>query len=117
LVHPEYPVGDELGPEAVIANAAVYRAAFPDMRWRIEQLIAEGDWVAARLTFTGTHLGTFGEIAPTGRRVSMQEMIFWRVVDGRLHAFWAQADALGLRIQLGAIPASAWRRSVVNTEA
>lgn len=116
LVHPDYAVGEGRGPDAVIASAAVYRTAFPDMRWEIEQLIAEGEWVAARLTLTGTHLGPFGEIAPTGRRVLMREMIFWRVVDGKLHTVWAQADALGLRVQLGAIPASAWRRSLANSE-
>jgi len=55
-----------------------------------------------------THGGEFAGVAPAGIRVTMQEMVFWRVVDGRLHTIWSQADALGLRIQLGAIPAFAW---------
>jgi predicted ester cyclase len=60
--------------------------------------------VAVRLMLHGTHRGEFRGIAPTGRRVTMQEMVFWRIVDGRLHTIWVQADALGLREQLRAIP-------------
>jgi predicted ester cyclase len=89
---------------------ASYRAAFPDLRWTIENVVSEGEWVAVRLVLHGTHLGEFAGVAPTGKRVTMQEMVFWRVVDGRLHTILSQADALGLRVQLGAIPATAWHQ-------
>jgi predicted ester cyclase len=46
----------------------------------------------------------FRGIAPTGRRITMQEMVFWQLDDGRLRAGWFQADMWGLRVQLGAVP-------------
>ena len=105
LVHPAYDIPEVgRGPEAVKRVVTVFRTAFPDMNWSIENLVAEGEWVAVRLMLHGTHRGEFRGIAPTGRRVTMQEMVFWRIVEGRLHTIWVQADTLGLRVQLGAIP-------------
>ena len=117
LVHPAYAVeGVERGPDFVQRNAAAFRAAFPDQECAIEQLVAEGDWVAARLTLRGTHLGPLGQIPPSGRRVEMREMVFWRAEGGRLRAIWSVGDALGLRVQIGAIPAGAWHRPVREAE-
>jgi steroid delta-isomerase-like uncharacterized protein len=116
LIHPDYRIGEEgpRGPDAVINNIQTYRAAFPDLRWHIEQMVAEADLVAVRLVLTGTHRGEFRGIPPTGQEIAMQEMVLWRVVDGKLHTLWALADALGLRIQLGAIPATAWHQPVIG---
>ena len=96
-------------------NVAEYRAAFPDLRWTVENEVAEGEWVAVRLVLQATHRGEYAGVAPTGKRVTMQEMVFWQIVDGRLRAIWAQTDALGLRIQLGAIPSTAWHQPVPDT--
>lgn len=107
LIHPAYVVpGVGRGPKAVKRNVAAFRAAFPDLDWTVEDMIAEDDRVAARLMLRGTHLGDFHGIAPTGKRVTMQEMVFWRIVDGKLHTGWFQADSLGLRVQLGVVPPS-----------
>jgi steroid delta-isomerase-like uncharacterized protein len=104
LVHPEYVIpGVGQGSQAVKRNVRAFREAFPDLVWAIEDMIAEGDRVAVRLVLNGTHHGVFRGIAPTGRRISMQEMVFWRIVDGRLHAGWFQADMLGMRVQLCAL--------------
>jgi predicted ester cyclase len=104
LVDPAYEVpGVGRGPDAVKRNAAMWWAAFPDLEWEFDDVVAEGDRVAVRMTMHGTHLGEFRGIAPTGKRVTMQEMAFWRIVDGKLHRAWFQADSLGLRVQLGAI--------------
>ena len=117
LVHPDYVVpGIGQGPAAVKRNVMTMRATFPDLEWTIEQMIAENDWVAVRLMMRGTHDGHLFEIAPTGTRVTMKEQAFWRVEDGRLRELWAVGDALGLRIQLGAIPAAAWHRPVSEVE-
>ena len=117
LVHPDYAIeGIGRGSDAVKTNAAAYRVAFPDLECTIEQMVAEGDGVAVRLTLHGTHLGPLGGIPPTGKRVAMKEMVFWQVVEGRLRAIWSVGDALGLRIQLGAIPASAWHQPVRGAE-
>ena len=116
LVHPDYEIpGVGLGPEAVKRNVTTLRAAFPDLEWTIEQMLAEGDWVAVRLTMRGTHDGHLFGFAPTGKPVTMKEQAFWQVVDGRLRALWAVGDALGLRILLGAIPATAWHQPVGGT--
>jgi predicted ester cyclase len=113
LVHPDYAVeGIGTGPSAVKRNVAAYRATFPDLTCTIEQIVAEGEWVAVRLTLRGTQHGLLGEIPATGRAVAFKEMVFWHVRDGQLRAIWSVGDALGLRVQLGALPASAWHRPV-----
>jgi steroid delta-isomerase-like uncharacterized protein len=105
LIHPAYIVpGFGPGPEGVKRNVAAWRTGFPDLEWVLEDIVAEGDRVAARFMMHGTHLGEFRGIPPTGKPVTMQEMAFWRIVDGKLHTAWFQADALGLRVQLGVIP-------------
>ena len=76
------------------------RRAFPDFQNRIEELIAEGDRVVARLTYTGTHRGELFGIGPTGRRVSYVGVALFRVVDGRIAEGWVLGDVHGLVQQL-----------------
>jgi len=84
------------------------RAAFPDFHNRIEELIAENDRVAARLTYTGTHQGEVLGIVPTGRRVSYAGVALFRVVENRIAAVWVLGDVHGLVQQLrGGVTASA----------
>jgi steroid delta-isomerase-like uncharacterized protein len=117
LVHPDYAVeGTERGSDFVRNNVAAYRTAFPDLECTIEQVITEADWVAARLTLRGTHLGPLGDIPPSGNRVEMREMAFWQVAGGRVRAIWSVGDALSVRVQIGALPASAWYRSLREAE-
>ncbi|HKG27119.1 MAG TPA: ester cyclase family protein, partial [Thermomicrobiales bacterium] len=107
LVHPDYEVaGVGRGPEAVKQNVRSYREAFPDLVSTIDDMTAEDDRAAVRLTLRGTHLGTFRGFGPTGKAITLQEMALWRLVDGKLHTGWFQADALGLRRQFGVLPAS-----------
>ena len=117
LVHPDYDIpGISNGPDAVRRNVSNYRTAFPDLTWVVEQLIAEDDWVAVRLTLRGTHLGPLGDIPASGKPVTMKELVFWRVDSGQLREIWSQGVALGLRIQISAIPASAWHSPVIPAE-
>lgn len=76
------------------------RRAFPDFHNRIEELIAEGDRVVARLTYTGTHRGELFGIGPSGRRVSYAGVALFRVVDGRIAGGWVLGDVHGLVQQL-----------------
>lgn len=76
------------------------RRAFPDFHNRIEELIAENDRVAARLTYTGTHQGEVLGIAPTGRRVSYAGVALFRVVDNRIAEGWVLGDVHGLIQQI-----------------
>ena len=81
-----------------------FRQAFPDARFTVEDMVAEGDRVAARLTMRGTHRGELNGIAPTGREVTVTGMSIERIVDGRIVEGWNENDALGMLGQLGALP-------------
>ena len=63
------PCGNEFGPQAVNRGVASRRAGFPDLHVTIEEMGAEGDKVAARLTFAGTHTGPFQRIEAMGKEV------------------------------------------------
>jgi uncharacterized protein YhfF len=78
----------------------ILTGAFPDLRIDVEDLIAEGDKVVARMTFHGTHLGPFRGIAPTGRQVRFTAIRVYRIADGKIVESWANQDALGLLSQL-----------------
>lgn len=82
-----------------------FRAAFPDLRIAIEDLVTEGDKVAVRVTNRGRHRGEFMGIPPTAKPITVTELHIWRVADGRLVERWGEWDALGLLQQLGALPA------------
>ncbi len=92
------------GAEGVKQITTMYRKAFPDLHIEAEEIVVEGDLVAARVTLTGTHQGEFMGIAPTGRSVRMVGMDMMRVKDGKFVEHWGVEDALGMMQQLGAIP-------------
>ena len=80
-------------------------AAFPDTRFDIEDIIAEGDMVSIRGTASGTHEGAeLWGIAPTGNRFAVQQAHWVRVADGKLAEHWAVRDDFGMMQQLGAMP-------------
>ena len=72
--------------------AAEVRAAFPDMRITVEDVIAEGDRVSARVTMRGTHQGEFQGIAPTGKRVQVKAIDIFRIADGKIVEHWGHGD-------------------------
>ena len=78
--------------------------AFPDVLFDVEHLVAEGDMVAFRLNWSGTHQGEFFGIPPTGTRATVTEMHMFRIADGKVVERWGEWDALGLMQQLGAAP-------------
>jgi predicted ester cyclase len=67
-------------------------AAFPAYEFIAHQIVAEDDIVAVRATFRGVHKGDFAGIKPTGKRVSSELMIFYRVGDGVIVEHWLQMD-------------------------
>ena len=78
--------------------------AFPDSYVAIEDMIAEGDQVVTKKTFTGTHTGEFSGIPPTGNRVSIQYVDIMRVRDGQIVEHWLSMDQLSFMQQLGVVP-------------
>ena len=98
------PPGVPTGREGAKQFFAIVRSAFPDLHHTIEDMIAEGDKVVMRSTWSGTHQGEFMGIPATGRRVRVSAIDISRVADGRIVEHWEQSDALGLMQQLGVIP-------------
>lgn len=80
-----------------------FREAFPDGTVTIDDIIAEGDTVAARFTVEGTHQGRFGGIEPAGNRISGTNMVFYRVEDGKIVERWLESDNLEMLEQLDAL--------------
>ncbi len=101
--HEEFP-GLSPGREGLKQFVALFRAAFPDLLLVVEDLIAEGDRVAARITFSGTHQGPFMDMAPTGKRISVGAVEFVRIANGRIMEHWGVTDQMSMMQQLGAIP-------------
>ncbi len=71
----------------------------------VEDLIAEGDKVAGRITAYGKHDGDLFGIPATGKEIRMTGMAIWRIADGKIVEHWHETDQLGLLQQLGVIPA------------
>jgi predicted ester cyclase len=91
----------------------VVLSGFPDARVAIEDLIAEGDRVAARLTLSGTHTKdspTYG--APTGRRLRLQMMEIDRIANGKIVESWTESSGLGFFYQLTGKPAPSLKQPV-----
>jgi steroid delta-isomerase-like uncharacterized protein len=110
IIHPDFvdhtnPPGMQHGLNGHMAIVRLFRAAFPDQWWQIEDLIAEGDRVVARTTMRGTHRGDFFGIPATGRAVTLPGVHVMRVADGKIAEHWGSNDDLGLLRQLGALPA------------
>jgi predicted ester cyclase len=86
-------------------GAAIMRAAFPDGRYTIDQLLGEGETVVIRYRFEGTHTGDFFGMPPTGRRMTLRVVDFVRVEGGKVAENWSITDPMGTMQQLGVIPA------------
>jgi len=87
--------------------ATMLRSAFPDLHMHIEDLIAEEDKVALRITISGTHTGpgAFAGLPPSGKRFQIQQMRFARFANGQMTESWAIIDMFAWMQQLGALPA------------
>lgn len=93
-----------LGLEGAKAGVIRFKNAFPDARVKIAFQLAEGDKVATRYTWRGTHQGEFNGIPATGKRITWTVTTTFRIADGRIHEAWYNPDALGLMQQLGVVP-------------
>ena len=84
---------------------AMVQVAFPDFHNAIEELIAEGDQVVARMSYSGSHRGELYGLAPTGKHVTYSGIAIFRIKNGKIATGWVIGDALGLMKQLGAVHA------------
>lgn len=92
------------GPAGIKRLAAMVHASFPDVRFTIEDMIAEGDKVVYRYSVHGTHQKDFMGISATGKQISFTGMHIYRVASGKLQEEWENWDTLGLMRQLGVVP-------------
>ena len=93
------------GREGLKIFIGAFHGAFPDGKLSIDQMIAEGDTVATRLTFTGTHTGEFMGIPPTGKSVTVPALDMIRFANGKAVEHWGGPNQFSLLQQLGVIPA------------
>jgi steroid delta-isomerase-like uncharacterized protein len=98
------PLGDHYGVDGVRIAVAELREAFPDLRVRVEEVVAAQDRVVHRYALTGTQTGPFLGLPPTGRSVKATGIAIDRVANGKLTERWGLLDAIGLLRQLGAVP-------------
>lgn len=91
------------GPEAMKKYVSANKDAFPDVKFNVEDQIAEGDKVVTRISFTATHKGEFRGIAPTSKSVTATGTSIVKIVNGKIVEGWTDWDALGLMQQLGAV--------------
>ena len=95
---------DSPRPEGFKASARWLRSAFPDYHAELHELVVDGNLLVGRLMVSGTHLGDFMGMPPTGRVFSVQHMHMYRVEDGKVAEHWACRDDLGQLAQLGLLP-------------
>jgi steroid delta-isomerase-like uncharacterized protein len=95
--------GDIRGPEEFKVFHAAYRQAFPDVRIQVDEIVAEGDVVAFRLTARGTHMGDGLGFAATSRAASFVVMGTARIANGRIVEGWNVIDNMGMLTQLGVV--------------
>lgn len=96
---------DVQGHGAFKAFVTMFRTAFPDIHFTIEDVVADGDKVAWRVTTRGTHGGELMGIAPTGKPAVISSSIVSRFDGGKWAEDWVLIDMLGMLQQLGVIPA------------
>jgi predicted ester cyclase len=100
-------VENNLPPEGIEAHQqflSMYFNAFPDLTVTVEDIVAEGDKVVARVSYRGTHLGEFMDILPTGKQIMITGIDIIRLTERKFVEHWQSADNLGLLQQLGVIP-------------
>jgi predicted ester cyclase len=108
LIHPDFvnheaPPDNPQGPEGLKETVSWLRGLWGPMHADIEDVICEGDRVAARVTMHGKHLGEFLGQEPTGKEFAVEHIHIWRMDDGKVIEHWSVRDDLGQALQLGLI--------------
>jgi steroid delta-isomerase-like uncharacterized protein len=96
----DHSAGQRMSADEVIAHSRTLHGIFGEFGVTIDDIVSEGDLVAARVTWHGVHRGVWRGIAPTGRRFTFKGMTFWRIRGGRIAERWAEVDFASLETQL-----------------
>ena len=97
------PEGRKQGPEGAILASRAFRAAVPDLRCEVEQMIISGNRVVSHLHFYGTFSGTFGKLKGKGQKIDFIATDIYDIREGKIAANWHIEDNLTLMKQLGAL--------------
>ena len=92
------------GPAGYMSIIGMMRSGFPDITWTLDETIAEDDRLAARFTMRGTHRGSFFGAPPSGKKIEVRAMNFYRFSNGQIVEEFGQPDLHSLMQQIGAIP-------------
>lgn len=95
------PMGETRGREAIRAQLEAFLDAFSDFSATVEDVVAEGDAVAMRVTLRGTHAGEFMGLEPTGETFEIANAVFTRIEDERIVERWVIPDMASMYRQLG----------------
>ena len=96
--------GQDITLDSFLQIVQMWRSAFPDVEYTLDDLIAEGERVVERWTGKGTHKGELFGISPTGKKVTGTGIGIHRIVDGKIVELVEITDGLGLMQQLGVVP-------------
>ena len=94
--------GQAAGREGIVYWVTMMHAAFADLTGVVEDTVVEGDRIAARVTWHGTHRGDFVGVPGTGAPVVLQSVQILKFVDGMATEWWGTADIFGVLLQVGA---------------
>ena len=94
------PPGSAEGAAGIREVVTMFRTAFSDMLITLDEVIAEGDWVASKSTLRGTHRGNFLGMEPTGRSVEVTSLTMIKFRDGKLLESWVKNDVAAMMRQL-----------------
>lgn len=92
------------GPQEIKEHVSAWLTSFPDLRFNIEQTIAEGDRIVTHLVMEGTHQGAWMGISPTGKRIQIRMITIHRIANGKIAEDWVLVESLGFFQQLGVLP-------------
>ena len=94
------PPGSAEGAAGIREVVTMFRTAFSDMLITLDEVIAEGDWVASKSTLRGTHRGNFLGMEPSGRSVEVTSLTMIKFRDGKLLESWVKNDVAAMMRQL-----------------
>jgi steroid delta-isomerase-like uncharacterized protein len=97
---------DTHGPEGFKQAVELYKGAFPDLTFSVDEIFSDGDLVCTRWSTTGTHDGELMGIPASGKQTAVSGISIDRVVDGKVAESWVHWDNLGLMQQIGAFEAA-----------
>jgi len=96
--------GEVKGPDGFKQVVTTMRNAFPDLKYTIDSMVAEGNVVAFSLRVQGTFNGEFLGMSPTGKQLNITEAVFFRFAGGKAVEGWTYSDSLAFYQQLGVSP-------------